>query len=141
MTDDDILAEMRLKGYSSDDPEVIELIDAGLSPGNTSVIIPVKMKKDGSYDAYSKVMPNSDFKLIGDYTDELINRMRSSIEAGKADINPVYRKNRDSCTYCPYIGICRFDGYVDGYTKRVLPEMKDVEVLEKIYKELMGKES
>ncbi len=136
------LKKLKLRGISRKEPEILMLMDKNLAPGVTSDILPIhfntKTDSDGSPvpDKNTRVLSGEDFGCLGRYTRQLIQKMRSEIENGDVRIDPKQIGDADSCSYCPYRAVCRFDERVDGYKKKVRKEKKDEEVLQDMYQEL-----
>ncbi len=140
-TDEDaVLSALKLSGYSREEPEILKLLDHDIENTLKSAIIPVKLKKDGTVDSRSRVLENTDFYLIEKYAGKIIESLKKRIEKGEAKINPLTGKDHDSCQYCPYGSICRYDENIKGYKKDYIPSVSDKEVLRKISMEDCAKE-
>ena len=144
---DDLLAEVRLKGISIDNAEILKLMDGTLEPGASSRIIPVKINKTLSKDgkavpsSSSRIVSEDDFYNIERFTRYKLKSVRSLIESGNADIDPKETPQSDSCTYCKYRSVCRFDERIPGYIKKKYTGEKDEEVLQRIAGELTNLQS
>ncbi len=131
-----VLKDMKASGIVSDDPEAVGHLDNTLGPGNQkSEVIPVELKKDGSFSARSKAVSREGFRLISAYVNKKVRDIGACILEGNADIAPYAYKNRTACDYCPYRPICGFDRRIRGYEFRNLVAMKDEEILEKMEEE------
>jgi ATP-dependent helicase/nuclease subunit B len=131
-----VLRDMKASGIVSDDPAAVGHLDKTLGPGNQkSDVIPVELKKDGSYSARSKTVSSDGFRLISAYVNNKIRDIGACILEGNADINPYVYKNRTACDYCPYRPVCGFDRKIRGYVFRSLAVMKDEDVLQKMEEE------
>lgn len=138
-----LLSMLKLKGVSIDDLDVLKLMDDSLAPGTASDIIPVKVKasKNGeiSFDTRSsRIISGDDFYNIERYTRHKIKSIRKLIEGGNADIDPKETPQSDSCAYCGYRSVCRFDERISGYAKKKYSSEKDDDVLKRIADELAG---
>lgn len=131
-----VLRDMKASGIVSDDPAAVGHLDKTLGPGNQkSDVIPVELKKDGSFSARSKTVSSDGFRLISAYVNNKIRDIGACILEGNADINPYVYKNRTACDYCPYRPVCGFDRKIRGYVFRSLAVMKDEDVLQKMEEE------
>ena len=131
-----VLRDMKASGIVSDDPAAVGHLDKTLGPGNQkSDVIPVELKKDGSFSARSKTVSSDGFRLISAYVNNKIRDIGACILEGDADINPYVYKNRTACDFCPYRPVCGFDRKVRGYVFRNLVTMKDEDVLQKMEEE------
>ena len=97
---------LKLEGYSNNDPSVIELLDNNYQ--NSNLIKGLKCKNNGEFYKSSKVLSNEEIDslitLINNFIDEDINKIINA----SFEINPKrigYQKDI-GCKYCPYIDIC-----------------------------------
>ena len=136
------LKSLRLNGITVNEAEAIRLMDNSLCPGAESNVIPVKINKtaakDGGWaiDSRSSTMSADDFYNLERYTRRQIKKARDLIKKGCADIDPKIVSKNDSCEYCAFRSVCRFDERVPGYTKKVYSKEGDKEILERILREL-----
>ncbi len=74
---------------------------------SSQIIKSLKVKNDGDFYSYSKVLSDNEIEEMIELVEDKIIECIDSIKAGKFDINP---KNIDgkniSCKYCPYEDIC-----------------------------------
>ena len=142
INEEQLLAEVKLKGISIDDAEILKLMDSTLEPGTSSRIIPVKMNKTLSKDgkvvlaSNSRTVSGDDFYNIERFTRHKLKSVRGLIESGNADIDPKETPQNDSCAYCKYRSVCRFDERIPGYIKKKYSSEKDSDVLQRIACEL-----
>lgn len=135
-----ILKDLKLNGLVKSDRKVIGHLDNSLkavnengepiedaAPGESSVI-PVKFNKNGAMAATSSVASEEQFAALSGYVTDKIKEIGREILDGNVAVNPYERKGRTSCDYCPYKGICGFDGRIPGYEYRYLDAMKKDEV-------------
>lgn len=96
---------LKLSGYSNSDGHIIGLLDYNYKDSN--VIKGLKVKNDGSYYQYSKVLSNEQMDEIYNDVENVIKNVINNIENGKFDINPkVYEEKNISCTYCKFKDLC-----------------------------------
>jgi len=146
ISEDDINTMIRKKlrpsGIAVSDEKIISLLDNGFAEGATdSDVIPIRLKKDGSFYADSKVISSDDFKVVSGYVGHKIREYGNRILDGDIDVNPYEMKKRDACTYCAFHSICGFDKMIDGFNKRTLEDLKKDEALEKMKHEIDGEKS
>lgn len=134
----DFLSELKLNGLSVNDAEVLRLMDSSLIPGTASSIIPVRINKPKTKDAkpefskQSRIISQEDFYNIERYTRLCVKSVRKLIEGGRAEIDPKQTPQSDSCKYCPYLGICRFDERIPGYKKSKFEKTDDETAMKRI---------
>ena len=113
-----IAKSCRLEGVLVDDRSVLKAMDGSLAPGETSTVIPVKIKKDGGLVKYnpSELLPKEEFDRLKEIALEQAERICREIQEGRIDVEPKVEKssksgnrNATSCDYCSYKGICMFD--------------------------------
>lgn len=144
--EEDIFKELKMDGIINKDEEVIKRLDRifncereDIKPGVASDIIPVSTNKDGSISKKSKVVDEEDFFAIEKYVTGLVKGFGTEILAGEVGVKPYKYQDKTGCKYCPYDGVCGFDPKIEGFSYRNLTDMKDKEVLEKIYKVIDNK--
>ncbi|MDD3654146.1 MAG: helicase-exonuclease AddAB subunit AddB [Desulfotomaculaceae bacterium] len=132
-----ILREMKMKGLLLADPDVVRMMDSGMS--NKSDLFQVQFKKDGSFTANSTVLTEEQFDLLRAYLRKQLISAGDEIISGKVDIAPFRQGNFHACQHCLFHPICKFDIMVEGNSyRRVSPLKKDI-VWKKIA-ELVGGE-
>lgn len=97
--------ELLLNGYSNSDKDILKIVDNTYV--NSSMIKSMKLKKDGNFSSYAKVLNENEIDNLIKLTDKKIDEAISNICDGKFDINPksAYGKNL-GCEYCEYKDIC-----------------------------------
>lgn len=114
-----------MSGLASSEPDVLEALDADLSPGEYSDIISIYKKKDGSV---SGSAVNKEFyKSLMDYTLAKAGEIGKNITDGDVSISPVLNGKRLPCDYCEYRPICCFDER-NGNKQRKLKKLSADEV-------------
>ena len=131
--DQQILHSLRTKGIVNDSPEVVELLDRGLT--EKSDVIPVERKKDGSFTVRSGVMNEEEMREISDFVNFKLKSLGKEILGGKIALDPYELGDRDACTYCPYSKVCGFDPGIPGCRKRRLEEIGKEEALKRMKEE------
>lgn len=120
-TEEKILREIRKQlrptGLVYDDPESVSHLDRDLS--ETSDVIPVGRKKDGSFTAASRVIDPQQYRELADAAADALCRIASSILDGDVTASPAVIDSRSTaCSYCPYREACGFDIRIPGYERR-----------------------
>ena len=94
-------------------------------------------ESDGSVSKKSQKAGQEELAVLSDFVNTKIHTIGQSIYRGDIQVNPYQLKDKSGCDYCPYRGICGFDGKVPGYGYRRLPEMKEKdEIIEKMREEI-----
>ena len=134
----EIHMEMRPHGVSNESDTVIRLLDEELK--ETSEVIRIKQKKDGSLDAKSQTVSEKTFRLMLDYTDHKMKQLMEEMRNGEIGAVPSMTEGEkaDSCTFCAYKGICRRDSRIPGYDVRKLEKMPEEIIEEEMRNEVYG---
>lgn len=94
-------------------------------------------ESDGSVSKKSQKADQEELAVLSDFVNAKIRTIGQSIYRGDIQVNPYQLKDKSGCDYCPYRGICGFDGKVPGYGYRRLPEIKEKdEIIEKMREEI-----
>lgn len=97
--------KMKLSGYTLDDTNIIDKFDD--SYDSSEVIKSLKMTKQGTWSAYSKIITNEERNLIYELIERLLYNAIDSVIDAKFDINPIIiEKKCNGCDYCQYKDIC-----------------------------------
>lgn len=126
--------KLRMTGIVSEKEPVADLLDREFT--EKSMVIPVKRKKDGSFDASSRVISEADYQLVSGFVNHKIKEIGRDILKGSIEINPYEYGGRSACTYCDFKSVCGYDEKVPGYRSRILSKEKDDDVLLKMSEEL-----
>ena len=122
-----ILKELRPDGMISADEKVLRHLDHTLE--KESLAVPVKYNKDGSVSKGSKVVSESDFRMMMNYALKKVEQAYEEIQQGETAVLPYRRGDETGCDYCKYRHICGFDVKVPGYEYRDIDKLKSEEVL------------
>ena len=111
----------RMDGFAVNDPEVVRSIAGDLD--GTSMVLPVSLKKDGSFSKTAKVMSEEDFNDMESSVMQVVKGKVEDLLKGRAVIEPmVGDNNSNACTYCKYKSVCRFDKAFEG-NRMIDPEV------------------
>ena len=96
---------LKLQGYSNSDENVLSIVDTSFRDSN--IIKSLKVKNDGNFYYYSKVLSDQNMDDICKIVKEKINETSKNILDAKFDINPKkIGKTNKGCMYCKYKDIC-----------------------------------
>lgn len=129
--ENEIYKRFKMKGLLVADQEAIHLMDQSLETGYSEVI-PVALKKDGSFYSNSSVASQKDFDHIRGYVRSKIQDIGTAITDGVIDIEPYKMKNHTPCAFCSYKSICQFDRSFQENKYNILTPEKNEVILEKI---------
>ena len=132
----EILKALRVKGIVNSDEVVLEALDKELYEKRDSLVIPVGLKKDGTFNAHSKVASEADFTLLTDFVKKKVVDMGNAIARGEIEAAPYCKPKSIGCKYCPYHSICGFDPRMDGFAYRRLPDLDGEAAYAKMREEL-----
>lgn len=93
---------LRMNGLVLNDPEVI----AGMEKHAQGLYIPVKLKKDGTPDAYSSVCSLAKMGVLKRRVEATLCEMASRMFAGDIAAIPVDGSDYKPCGYCEYASVC-----------------------------------
>ena len=117
-----LMKELKMNGLVQADSEIVRRMDNSLGS------IPVAFNKDGSFRKNSSVADRTQFAVLGRYVRTKIEKIRSSILEGDAQVSPYELGKKNACTYCPYMTVCGFDRKLSGYEFRRLKNFSDEEL-------------
>ncbi|MBR1634191.1 MAG: exodeoxyribonuclease V subunit gamma [Lachnospiraceae bacterium] len=128
--------ELRVRGLVCEEEAVIDALDRGLSEAMAnhekyaSTVIPVEVKKDGSFTAASRTVSEDDFAVMGDFVEYKAASIGNAVMNGETAVSPYRKQNGTSgCDYCPYHSVCGFDTKLNGFSFRRVLEEKDVDTV------------
>ncbi len=109
-SDKDIMEQkednLKLNGYSISDTSLLEKFDSSYE--DSKVIRSLKLKSDGEFYKYAKVLSKEEIDGLISYTEKMLTKAVEEINDNDFEINPKKVDNKDdvSCNYCPYKEIC-----------------------------------
>ncbi len=128
----EIMKKLKMDGIILKDIKVVKAIDNEIEEKKKSDIIPVSLKKDGDFGAYSSVLEEKEFMGIIKHVKNLIEEIAKEILKGNIKIQPFKKDKNIACEYCKYATICQFDKNFDNNTYRNIKNLRDDEVIRKI---------
>jgi len=132
------LKKFKLNGLVLDDMEIFKSLDNELEQGGNSLIIPVRLKKDGKPYKYSSVIDEENLKKLINYVHKKISEAGREIIKGKINIEPVKYSSRTACEYCDYKSICKFDRKISSNQYKVLNKKDKDEIFTLLSEEVEG---
>nr|WP_314507346.1 PD-(D/E)XK nuclease family protein [uncultured Lachnoanaerobaculum sp.] len=127
------LKKLKPSGIVNTDLDIIKHLDKSIE--TDSDVIPVSIKKDGSFSQYSTVASTQRINLLRKYVKQKAKNTAESILSGDIAIKPSLRRGAARCDYCPYSAICGFDEGIEGFSYNNLARIKDNDVWEKMESE------
>lgn len=119
--------KLRMTGIVSEREPVVDLLDKEFS--GSSMVIPVKRNKDGSFGSTSDVISEENYQIVSEFVNHKIKEIGRDILKGSIEINPYEYGGRSACTYCDFKSVCGYDAKIPGYKSRVLPKKKEDDIL------------
>lgn len=123
----EIYRSMRMEGLTVDEDVVLTNLDKDFQ--SESDVIKAKRKKDGSLTLASQTTSKEEMELNLTYARYKSEELMKEIKEGNIAINPVEIEGsqKNSCTFCPYRQVCRFDLRIPGFEMKELPKLKGEE--------------
>ena len=126
-----------MSGLTNCDPQAVQAVDSELGPGMESTIVPVEYTKSGTLSARSVIANDDEFWHLMGFVQGRIDEAVCKILQGHASIHPYCSgTDTDSCRYCQYKSVCKYEPGKWGSDERTLPPELDAKALEK---ELYGR--
>jgi len=125
-----IAQKLRMDGLVLRDVNIVRAMDREIE--GSSSVIPVGLKRDGDFDAYSSVLNEEEFSQLLNHVEVLLRQITEEIMRGKASIQPIMINQRKACDYCGYQTICQFDQLFENNRFKILPQLRRGEVMAKI---------
>ncbi len=106
------LKEYRCNGYANARPEILQSLDSvfgvggELEPGAKSACVPANVKKDGTFDAYSKVLEEKRWQEVLGHVEKLAEKFGRAIMGGDISVAPYQMGKETGCDYCGFQNMC-----------------------------------
>jgi len=123
VTEQLLLKELKMKGLLLAEPALVRLMDS--LAGSAPDILPVSIKKDGSFGAHSAVLDNEQFDMLRAFLRQQLAGAGEDILAGVKDISPYRQGEFRYCRFCSYQPVCQFDLLLSENAFRVITPEKD----------------
>lgn len=129
----EILKKYKMQGLLLSEADIVKLMDTSLNEGISSHIVPAGLKKDGSFYSHSKIADPDTFTGLQSHIHQLIVSAGVDMTGGGVHLNPYQHKEKIACTFCPFHSVCQFDPILEDNNYRKLTDMKDDEILKRLY--------
>ncbi|MGG1520200.1 helicase-exonuclease AddAB subunit AddB [Paenibacillus oryzisoli] len=117
----ELFKRYKMKGLVTADAEVAGLMDDELTvQAGHSRLIPVALKKDGSFYSTSSVATEEQWDTLRNYVRGQVKRIGTDITDGHVEIAPFRLGKKTACTFCDYASICQIDPMFEGNDIQVL---------------------
>jgi len=107
------LKKNKLRGLATAEREVIALMDNELEQGHSD-ILPVALKKDGTFQRQCDVVTLEQWMLLRQATRSTIQTIGKRMLAGDVRIAPFRLGTKQACHVCSFQSICQFDKQMTG---------------------------
>lgn len=133
------IEDLKLKSYKMDgllttEWDVLEAMDDELK--GHSDIVPVHVKRDGSYGVTSKIVPPEELKKTGEFIRKRHRQAGGGMLAGDARVLPYKLRDKMPCQFCAYRSVCQIDPQNPQQPIRKLVVEKPEILLDKIKTEV-----
>jgi len=119
---------LRTKPRGIVDGAFTKSFDNTLVAGQSSDVIQLKLKKDGTPDARSDVAPSQQIWSLLGYVEQKLGELADRILEGQIDIRPYKLRQSTPCPNCTYRDVCRFELGLNRYLH--VQSLKKEDVLE-----------
>ncbi|MGP6139749.1 PD-(D/E)XK nuclease family protein [Jeotgalibaca sp. A127] len=135
-----LMANSKLKGLLIADKEMTEQMDPHVNEGESSLVLPFKYKKDGSFAKVADLVAADELELL------ILNNRRRIVEAGEnilsgeLKMNPIKDKLFIPTVQGPYRAISQFDSTLRENKYRRIEKLDKNTVLNRLREELIKEE-
>lgn len=126
-----VFKKFKMKGLVMADLDIVRKMDGDLEKGH-SEILPVAVKKDGSFYSNSSVLSLDQWEKIRAFIRNQIKQMGADILNGHVEVSPYKFGKSTPCEYCPYHAICQFDPLFEENDYRNLSGFNQASVWQQI---------
>ena len=133
-----ILKRLKPDGLINSDEKAYRGMDRDFE--KSSDVIPVTLKKDQTPAAGSRVASAEEFDVITRFARSKLREIGREIYDGNVAVNPIKNKKTDSCAYCDFQAICRYDSRIPGFSERSFNGDNKEDVLDKMRTQLAAAE-
>lgn len=133
-----ILKKLKPDGLINSDEKAYRGMDRDFE--KSSDVIPVTLKKDQTPAAGSKVANAEEFDVITRFAREKLREIGREIYDGNVAVNPIKNNKIDSCAYCAFQAICRYDSRIPGFSERSFNGDNKEDVLDKMRTQIAAAE-
>ncbi|QUH25644.1 helicase-exonuclease AddAB subunit AddB [Serpentinicella alkaliphila] len=134
----EINKKLKMKGLVLNDPKIIKSLHKDIEKHST--IIPVSLNTNGEVSKNSSVATEEEFKVLLKHVRNLVKQASQEIVDGHIKIDPCKKGKTTTCIYCNFKTICQFDKSFNDNKYRIIKELKNEEVIEKLVRTKEGDE-
>lgn len=116
-----------LTGLINSDAENIEALDNDVYEGAKDVV-PISLDKEGEVKKSKASASSSEVMNLVNYVERSVKRIGAGIADGDIRISPIGDDKKNSCTYCSYYKVCRFDDKLPGFLMRSKTDICEEEI-------------
>lgn len=128
-------SQYSMKGFILDDVDIARDMDTTLDDGMKSLIVPAKLKKDGTFNkTSSKTLSVDEMHALITHNKGKFLQTASNILQGDSSINPVRFQDINPCMYCEFKSVCHIDPIINQRDIRTFET--DINPLNEILKEV-----
>lgn len=131
--DQELFKKYKMQGLIQKDEQVAHMLDTTVETGH-SQMLPFALKKDGSFQANSKVADEELFNDLRNHIHSLIVQAGISITSGEVELNPFEYGQQNACTFCSFKSVCQFDPEIQDNTFRRLQKMSEKRIIDEMQK-------
>ncbi len=118
----------KMKGLVLGEREALRLMDGKLESGYSD-ILPVRLKKDGSFASGSSVATERQWEHVRSFVRTKMRQLGDRLLSGEVGIEPYRLQGRTACDHCSYRPVCQFDRLLPGNDYRKLSPVTRDELL------------
>ena len=134
---DKIFKQYKMNGLVTSEEEVARLMDTTIDSGRSD-IVPIGLKKDGSFYSDSKIADEQTFHLLQQHMHRLIEQAGLDITTGNVSLNPYEDNKGNACTFCEFKSVCQFDPTLEENNFRRLHPLKEDDIFARLTKDKQG---
>ncbi|GAA0491476.1 helicase-exonuclease AddAB subunit AddB [Salinibacillus aidingensis] len=124
----EIFKDFKMKGLLLEDEQVVQQMDLDLSTGS-SPVVPAGLKKDGTFQKYSKTLNHALFDRLRTYVRSLLTQAGTTMTSGEIHLNPFQDEQKVACSVCPFRSVCQFDATLEENNYRILKKQDQDDIL------------
>ena len=128
---DKIFKQYKMNGLVTAEEEVARLMDTSIDSGRSD-IVPIGLKKDGSFYSDSKIAAEGTFHLLQQHMHQLIEKAGIDITSGNVSLNPYEDSKGNACTFCAFKSVCQFDPTLTENNFRRLQPLKEDDIFARL---------
>jgi ATP-dependent helicase/nuclease subunit B len=132
----EIRKKLKLNGLVLKDVNIVRCMDDNISGWSEVLPLGISNKNDSFYQQ-SSVLEEEEFLALLKHVRQMAGQIGIEMLKGNIRISPTKKGKETACQYCPFSGICQFDGRLDDNEYRIIKKLERSVVIEQLSK---GKE-